>query len=379
MIIKRVKLTNFRSHEGYVLECRKKTSLIVGQNGSGKTSVLEAIYEALRGKSFRAADEEIVKRGEGFYRVELLYDDGEKVAVTYEGEDLSAGDTAQGVKARGKKTFVVGDRKWARLPKKNRYPVVLFLPDDLHLVGSSPGRRRDYFDRVLTELDDGYGTILSRYNKALRQRNELLKNSGVTAEALFSWNVMLARYGCEVRRRRAEFVEAVNGRVTEVYRSIAANEDEVQISYQFDTTFLGDHSGPLGQVSVTKESSIQTGTKIKASSSFAAIDESKFLAKLEGDWQRDSLLGHTSYGAHRDNFEFEFNGRAAEGSASRGEVRSIMLALKFIEADLVFERTGRRPVVLLDDVFSELDEVRQKCLVRNFKDNQVIITSVDEV
>lgn len=94
---------------------------------------------------------------------------------------------------------------------------------------------------------------------------------------------------------------------------------------------------------------------------------------------KDKILGHTSFGVHRDDYEFVFNGSGAEGSASRGEVRSMVIALKFIEAKILEETLGKKPVVLLDDVFSELDEMRQKALVKNFKENQVIITSVNAV
>lgn len=330
MIIRRIELVNFRSHEKYVLECKDETELILGKNGCGKTSVLEAIYEGVRGKSFRAVDEEIVRRGTDFYRVELEYENGEKTVVTYNA----------GVK---KKHFLVGGKKWGRLPKKHRYPVVLFLPDDLHLVTSSPTRKRDYFDRVLAELDSGYSNSLSRYNKSLKQRNELLKSEFITAEALFSWNILLAQYGTELRKKRAEFIAELNGELTDTYRSIAENEDEVTLDYLYDS-----------------------------------VSESAYLARLETDFQRDCVLGHTSYGTHRDSYEFIFNGVMADGSASRGEVRSMILAMKFIEAKLVSVRTGRKPIVLLDDVFSELDTKRQECLVKNFRDNQVIITSVEQ-
>lgn len=329
MIIDKINLVNFRCHATYILKCKKKTTLIVGENGCGKTSVLEAIYEAMRGKSFRAVDKDIVRRGEDFYRIELDYTDGEKVIVTYDGQ---------------MKKFLVGDKKWARLPKKYRYPVVLFLPSDLHLVGSSPSRKRDYFDRTFSELRENYSSSLSRYNKALKQRNELLKNEFVSREGLFPWNVMLAKYGCEIRKWRELEVEAINQQITEVYRTIADNRDEVKIKYETQDV---------------------------------VISESEYLLQLERNFEKDKLLGHTSFGVHRDNYDFIFNGELADGSASRGEVRSIILALKFIEADMIYKRSARRPIVLLDDVFSELDETRQKCLVQNFKDNQVVITSVD--
>lgn len=328
-MIKSVRLTNFRSHETYKLECKKQTSLIVGENGCGKTSVLEAIYESLQGKSFRATDEEIIRRGAEYYRVEVVFDDGRKTVVTYDGV---------------RKQFLVGDKKYTRLPRGMKEPVVLFLPSDLHLVEASPGRRRDYFDRVVGELNDGYGSILSKYTKALRQRNELLKVAGVRGDELFSWNILLAKYGCSLRKARRRYIEELNTKLTEVYRTIADNQDEVAVEYQAE-----DGS------------------------------ESEYLARLEADFGRDVALGHTSYGAHRDGYEFIFNGVAADGSASRGEVRSVVLAMKFIEAELIYEVKSKRPLVLLDDVFSELDEKRQKCLVKNFKDNQVVITSVEGV
>ena len=153
--------------------------------------------------------------------------------------------------------------------------------------------------------------------------------------------LLLTRHGAELAEGRRRFVDEINERFTEVYRSIAENEDEVLLSYE---SLVGS--------------------------------ESESLARLGRDFERDRLLGHTGYGVHRDNYEFIFNGAGADGSASRGEVRSSVLALKFIEADMVVSVLGRKPVVLLDDVFSELDEKRQRCLVKNFQSNQIVLTAV---
>lgn len=329
MVIKRVKLANFRSHEWFVLDCEPQTTKIIGENGCGKTSILEAIYEALQGKSFRTVDREIVRRGASFYRVELDYDDGRKMVVVYDGT---------------KKEFQVEDKKARRLPKKNKYPIVLFEPDDLNLVGASPTSRRNYFDRMLGQLSEKYGEALNRYNKALKQRNELLKNEHIGKADLFSWNLLLTRYGVALMKQRRFGIERINREVTETYRSIAENEDEIELEYV---------------------------TEVRG--------EDEFLRVLEENFERDRLLGYTNYGVHRDNYEFSFNGAKADGSASRGEVRSLVIALKFIEAGMVAEKLGKQPVVLLDDVFSELDETRQKCLVRNFRNSQMIITSVGSV
>lgn len=317
---------NFRSHESFTLECNPQTTTIIGENGCGKTSILEAIYEVMQGKSFRAVDREILRRGAEFYRVELEYEDGRRVVAIYDGV---------------KKEFLAEDKKARRLPKKSRYPIVLFEPDDLHLVGSSPVSRRGYFDRAFGQLSEKYAVALSRYTKALKQRNELLKEEVLRQEDLFSWDVLLTKYGVELTEERRKFVDKINERFTVVYRSIAENDDEVELEYN---------------------SEVET--------------ESEFLARLGRDFERDRLLGYTGYGAHHDNYEFIFNQVKADGSASRGEVRSSVLALKFIEAEMIMEIVQKRPVVLLDDVFSELDEVRQKCLVKNFRDHQVILTSV---
>lgn len=340
MIISSIKLNNFRCHENFSYNFKKKTSVIVGENGSGKTSVLEAIYEALRGKSFRATDPDILKRESDFYRIEVDFCDGEKTVVAF--GDLVPGEI-------NKKQFLVGGKKYARLPKKYRYPIVLFLPDDLHLISSSPTRKRDFFDRILSELNDNYSTTLNRYEKALKQRNDLLKSyaDGSIEEVrsvIFSWNLLLAKYGTEIRREREIFITEMNERLTNTYRSIAENSDEVFLEYKM----LGEK-----------------------------VSENEYFRRLENELPRDLILGHTGFGVHRDNYEFLFNNTDANGSASRGEVRSIILAMKFIEAELIYEKTGKRPIVLLDDVFSELDETRQKALTRNFKDNQVIITSVE--
>lgn len=331
MIIKSIKLTNFRNHTNYYLECDEETSLILGENGWGKTSILEAIYILTRGKSFRASDQEIIKSGTDFYRIELKYSNGESRVATYDNKA---------------KTFHIQDKKTRRLPRKNKYPVVLFLPSDLNLISHAPGRRRDYFDRVFGEFNDKYTTSLQKYEKALKQRNELLKNDFLTKDALFSWNIILSKYGTDIFNQRQAYIKVINTKLTSTYRSIAENNDEIEIIYKSD---------------------------IKNSS------EQDYLNKLEADFEKDSYVGHTTFGIHRDDYLFEFNHKPADGSASRGETRSIILAIKFIEADLIYQKLGQKPIILLDDVFSELDETRRHCLIKNFKDNQVIITSIESI
>ena len=329
MIIRSIKLTNFRNHSQYLLECNNETSLILGENGCGKTSVLEAIYILTRGKSFRASDPEIIKRGTEFYRIELEYTTGNTTIATDDGKV---------------KTFHNLDKKTKRLPRQYKYPIILFLPSDLNLISHSPGRRRDYFDLVFGELDESYANNLSKYKKALRQRNEILKQESITKDTLFSWNILLARYGTALCKSRQHYVKKINSRLSDTYHSIAENDDKIEIIYQSEAK---------------------------------KMTENTYLKHLEQNFTKDSYLGHTSFGIHRDDYVFEFNSKPADGSASRGETRSIILALKFIEAKLIEETLNQKPLILLDDVFSELDDSRRQCLVENFKNNQVIITSVE--
>ena len=331
MIIKSITLTNFRNHETYHLEFKPDTTLILGENGCGKTSVLEAIYILTRGKSFRATDPEIIKHDADFYRAELEYLNGEKVIAAYDNKT---------------KVFNILDKKTKRLPAKNKYPVVLFLPSDLNLVSGSPSRRREYFDRIFSELSEEYEKSLSKYEKALKQRNELLKNDYVSRESLFSWNLMLAKYGTALNNLRTKLIDEINQTYNDVYLSIAKNHDEVSLFYQTDLLNL---------------------------------TEDRYLAELEKNLEKDQYLGHTSFGVHRDDYDFIFNHKSADGSASRGETRSLILALKFVESNIVTNTINKRPIILLDDVFSELDHTRRKCLVDNFKNNQVIITSVEDI
>lgn len=331
MIIKSIKLINFRNHHEYFLDCHKNTTLIIGNNGFGKTSILEAIYILTRGKSFRASDSEILNRGSEYYRIELEYENGEKIIATFNGKE---------------KFFHILDKKTKRIPKNNKYPVVLFLPSDLNLISHAPSRRREYFDRIFSQLDENYSSYLHKYEKALKQRNEILKQEYQSKNSLFSWNIILAEYGTKLLTLRQKYIHEFNQKLTTIYRSIANNQDDIKIIYKTDL--------------------VTTKTE-------------DYLEQLESNYEKDSYLGHTSFGVHRDDYLFEFNHNSADKSASRGETRSIILALKFIEADLIYQKTNMRPLILLDDVFSELDITRRRSLTNNFQHNQIIITSVENI
>ncbi|MBQ3348124.1 DNA replication and repair protein RecF [Candidatus Saccharibacteria bacterium] len=331
MLINSINLTNFRNHASYHLDCNRDTTLILGENGCGKTSVLEAIYILTRGKSFRATDPDIIKRGTNFYRIALDYDSGEQISATYDGTN---------------KIFKTIDKTSRRLSNKNKYPVILFEPHDLNLISGPPSRRRDYFDRIFSDLSDEYATTLNKYNKALRQRNELLKSEFLDKSSLFPWNLLLSTLGSDLAHFRSNFIAEINQTLNPTYFSIAENSDVVSLRY------------------VT---------------AIPNITKDEYLRRLEANFNRDQVLGYTTFGIQRDTIDFIFNYNLADGSASRGETRSIILALKFVEANITQSKLNQKPIILLDDVFSELDTKRRQCLKENFKNHQVIITSVEDI
>ena len=225
-----------------------------------------------------------------------------------------------------------------------RIPVVLFEPDDLQLLSGSPTRRRNFLDYFLSQIFPSFQLALTRYNKALKQRNNLLKRDNVSKDELFPWNLMLAEYGAEIISKRQDFLELLNSKIEEVYFEISGVKDKIKIDY------LGEK-----------------------------VSKNEILAILSENIERDKILGYTNFGPHKHDIQFIFNKKPAQNVASRGENRSLVLALKFIETDILADLTSKRPIVLLDDVFSELDDDRQKLLTKHFSKYQTIITSTNEI
>lgn len=334
MILKTLRVQNFRTHSDFILEIGEKSTLISGANGSGKTSLLEAIYFALQGTSFRSSDKEILRNdGSSWFRIDLKDSKDSLRTIIFN-------DAVQ----KSKKQFLVDGNKKARLSANLRIPVVLFEPDDLQLLSGSPTRRRNFLDYFLSQIFPSFQLALARYNKALKQRNNLLKRDNVSKDEIFPWNLMLAEYGAEIISKRQDFLELLNSKIEEVYFEISGVKDEIKIDY------LGEK-----------------------------VSKNEILAILSENIERDKILGYTNFGPHKHDIQFIFNKKPAQNVASRGENRSLVLALKFIETDILADLTSKRPIVLLDDVFSELDDDRQKLLTKHFSKYQTIITSTNEI
>lgn len=330
MIISSLQLQNIRTHEVFTHDLSPYVTLITGSNGSGKTSIIEAMMIALQGTSFKGTDTEILRHESEWWRIDIRSDDHERTIKF----DPS--------KSSGKKQFSIDSKISYRLASAYKYPVVLFEPDDLRLLHGSPSRRRQFIDRFLSQLDSEYAQALRKYERALKQRNALLKRQFVTIDDMFVWDIAIGEYGAEIIDKRVQCIEALNGDIADTYNTIAQSNDTVSIHYSHTSI---DH---------TKQ---------------------KLINELHGRFERDKLLGFTSVGPHRHDVEFRFNGKSALSVASRGEVRSIVLALKFLEVDIIERLTNQRPIILLDDVFGELDGQRQTHLATKFKNKQIVMTS----
>ena len=329
MRIRRIAIKNIRSHTEKDIELGQDVTVILGANGAGKTTLLESIHIALRGTSFKGSDTEVLQKNTPWWRIDITFDDNSIRTVTFEPE-----------KVRGRKQFTIDDKKSLRLSEKDKYPIVLFEPDDLRLLHGSPTRRRDFIDKLLSQIDSSYGTALRKYERALKQRNALLKQEFVNRDDVFVWNMALSQYGAEIVEKRIFTIERINSVLEGHYRDIAGVKDKVEVHYSHTSI---DHSAQ------------------------------KILNELEAKFNYDAVVKHTSVGPHRHDIIFKFNNSPALSVASRGEIRSVMLALKRVEKTIIEELTGLEPIVLLDDVFSELDETRQQQLVLDGA--QVVITS----
>lgn len=326
-----VKVQHVRSHEAFVLSMSDGVTVITGANGSGKTSLLEAVYIALQGTSFKGVDADVLRREAPWWRIDIETADGDKRSVTFDP-----------LRPARRKQFTVDGKVSARLAPKYKYPIVLFEPEDLRLLNGSPTRRRQFIDRFIAQLNPSYGTALRKYERALKQRNNLLKRQFLNRDELFAWDVALSEHGAYIIEQRTAFIEKLNTGLADAYRDIAKNHDEVSMHYSH--TFVGD-------------------------------TQQKLINELHAHFEKDRATGNTSVGPHRHDVIFQLNSSPALSSASRGEVRTIVLALKFLEVTLIEALTGLKPIILLDDVFSELDVTRQKALSERTKAHQIIMTS----
>lgn len=330
-------LHNFRSYTEYSAEFSDGVTIIVGPNGSGKTNLLEALYVLSHGTSFRGADRDMVRRDGDWFRLEATYDGLERVMTCQLGID-----------AKIEKQFVLDGVKKARLLHAQRVPVVLFEPDHLRLLRESPSHRREYIDTLLAKLKPDFTWTKHQFERVLLQRNNILKRRLPPAQRddqLFVWDIKFAELAEQIVRQRKELVAKWNEAMGGVYSDIARRTHTVRVDYE-STVDAEDYRAGL-------------------------------LKLLQHNAARDSERGFTTVGPHRDDIVVYLDDAPAATAASRGEMRSLLLSLKIIELRMLHELNDAPPLLLLDDVFSELDASRRQALAALAKDYQTLITTTD--
>ncbi len=335
-MIHSLSLHHFRSYDSKQVSLSPHVTVISGPNGSGKTNILEAIYVACRGASFRGSDHDLLQFDQPWWRLEVQQDDTKRT-VQFDSQ-----------KTTGRKQFTINEVKRFRLGPQSKLPVVLFEPNDLRLLEGSPARRRAFIDAFIAQLEPSYSSYVSRYDRALKQRNNLLKTDHISPDELFVWDMTLCEAGAYVLSKRYHYIALLNTLLTTTYQSLSHTNDEITVSYH--TATQNDDPATMQQ---------------------------RFLHELHKAHRRDIVVGYTSVGPHRDDVVFHLNKALASATASRGETRSMVLSLKLIEIEQVMHQAGTSPILLLDDVFSELDSARREALIKLDHSIQTIITTTD--
>jgi DNA replication and repair protein RecF len=337
--IKKLRLENFRSYSEAEFEFSPETTLIVGPNASGKTNLLEAIYLLAHGETWRpGVSAEMIRREEEVGRVKGVIGEIPRSAAATEMEVVLTRGEVQGNKSAVKRYLVNGVGK-RRRDFLDRFAVVLFSPEDIRLVLSSPRTRRVYLDRVLEGVDGNYRRRKVEYENALRMRNALLnqiREGKAGASELAYWSELVASAGRHLSRKREEFIKFVNQRPGKVN---------------------GDH-------------------RLRYEASEISLE------RLRSSYRREVAAGATLIGPHRDDFKFQISDaesliRDLAVSGSRGEQRTAVFWLKLGELAYVTDKIGQQPVLLLDDLFSELDHERRRRLLEIIPRHQTILTTTD--
>lgn len=326
-----LELRNFRSYEDGLFGFEDGVNIIVGPNASGKTNLLQAIHTLGNMKVF-GSQNELLMYGEEQGRVHGVFDSEDRtLKITKNNTEI-----------------VIDGVAYKRLPQQKRLPVVVFQPDHMLMLSKEPELRRNYIDDVIAHSVKGYSTLLRNYKRVLSQRNKLLKQEHSTSNDVFVWDMQLVDLASEIVKQRMKLATTLNSYVLPTYQKIAKHtKDSVEINYE--------------------------AAHISSLESYVEL----YHKQLKQMWPVDKARGFTGAGPHRDDLTVSIRGRLARDTASRGEMRSLVLALKLYELEVVREQYDTQPILLLDDVFGELDGSRRKSLASALTDTQTFVTSTD--
>ena len=339
MEILRAKLVNFRNYANLDLKINSMVNVIYGGNAQGKTNFLEGIYYAAFGFPFRTkTDDEVKQFGKEGFLTEIEYQDnyGKNKLVVKRYKEQN----------KTKKTMTFNDNNISSKEHYGLLNIVLFGPDDLQIVKGEPGLRRKFLDMEIAQINKYYYQLLVKYNKLLAQRNRFLKNNKETPnvdwEELNSWDQELSKVAADVYAIRQVNLQKINAMSSVIYHKLTGKKETLEINYI------------LKQAS---EEETQDNSQDSAQIVYFYLNDLKKRRKL------DLLRGYTSIGPHRDDLLIKVDGNNLRAFGSQGQQRSAALALKLAEVEFIKETKEEYPVLLLDDVMSELDENRRQQLL----------------
>ncbi|MEG2414184.1 MAG: DNA replication/repair protein RecF [Clostridia bacterium] len=342
MLIKSVTLKNYRNYSERTVFFKDGLNVIVGENATGKTNLVESIYCCAIGKSPRTNKyKELIKWKEKYAYIKVVFSKkGRDYTIEFSIDDSD------------KKRILVDSIPLTRIGELlGELNVVYFSPDEMKLIKESPQERRKFIDISLSQQNKNYFYSLGNYNNILAQRNKLLKtvfDTNRLKDALFAWDRQLVKYGAYILEKRFEFVDKIKEYAREIHFFLTDNKEELQLEYESFSTH-------------------QTREEI----------EKNFLSALEENLEKDIKLQYTSVGLHRDDMSISANGIDIRKFGSQGQQRTAALSLTLAEIEFFKSEIGEKPVLLLDDVLSELDEKRRAKLMELSQGMQTIITCTD--
>jgi DNA replication and repair protein RecF len=344
--ISSLKLDNFRNYKSAFIEFGTGFNLIYGDNAQGKTNIIEAVQLCSTGRShLMAKDQELVRIGESGYYVRLMF----------EREKLGASSVEIGYSCGGRKNIRINDAKAAKAGELfGNFNSVIFSPEDLYIIKEGPSLRRRYIDIALSQYKPSYFHELQLYSRIITQRNALLcdaRENPQVVEMLDIWDDNLIKTGTRIISNRLEYMEHLCRNASKKHEQVSGAGEDLTLGYIFSFDTAGDISA--------------------AGIRDAFSDSVKRLKK------REIACGATLAGPHRDDFSFSSGGMNLKQFGSQGQQRTAVICLKLAEIDMITQEKGEPPVLLLDDVMSELDKDRQQHLMASLENIQTIVTGTE--
>lgn len=322
MIIQKLSLLNFKNHQEKTFKFSPQINCFVGNNGAGKTNVLDALHYLSVGKSFLGnTDQNNIENGEDFFSIEGIISDGEKESIVKVQMPRDA-----------KKIIKKNDKTYDRMADHIGFlPSVIISPYDSNLISDSGESRRRFLDAMISQTDADYMFNLIQYQKTVQQRNALLKsfakNRYFDAESLEIYDEPLVKFGSRIFEKRRAFSDSILGLIQNYYEIISKGNEKITVEYGSD------------------------------------LIHQNFEDLLSTNLEKDRALTYTSRGIHKDDLLFNMNGQPLKKTGSQGQQKSFLIALKLSQMNRIKELTGKTPILLLDDIFDKLDDTRVAQLI----------------